>query len=484
MQKAGFRPPAATSLPLTPAPAETRPPLGPRGTDALHQMVVNSLFLDLLPGYLTRVGEAGRRVPAALLVPLLQHATRSPATTAALGPVLGSRGRWLAALHPAWAKLLANTAAETTTPDPATWETGTLPERLAWLRQHFTQDADAARALLLAALPTEPAKAQEALLEILANHLHPAAEPTLETLLKARGQEVRRTATELLVQLPGAALTERLWARAAPLITARRKLLGLGKPALEVTLPAAWDKTWLADGLEEKPGRHQYAGASAAQGPATARLGQLLALLPPRRWAAHLDLEPLELLAAALASEWALPLLPAWAHATLLHQDVDFATAFLNLRKQHRLTLQKSRADQALDWAALAELLPPAARQALLLPALLLRVRQQAPDWTTDLDSLPAPWPAALSAAVIDAIATPLANTTELAPYGGPAGQLRTLAWLLPQTVAPNLAPADMAAAIERVESIVQPHDIFQAQLHTFVATLRFRAELEASLNE
>ena len=488
MRKAGHWPAPAASPLLAPAPPELLPVIGPKGTDYLHQMLVNSLHLELLPDYLTRLAGRACLVPPALLVPLLRHATRSADTRAALGPVLGARGHWLASLNPDWAKLadmLAPNVAGPTALD--TWETGTLPQRRAWLTEHFAQAPDEARALLLAALPAEPAKGQEAFLEILAQHLHPDAEPALEALLKARGQEVRRLATELLVQLPGAALTERLWARAAPLLTARRKLLGLGKPELEISLPEAWDKSWLLDGIEEKNARFLApygTDSKTPMGPATARLANLLALLPPRRFAAHLGLTPPELLAAALASEWAAPLLPAWAQSTLLHRDTDFAAAFLRLWLRERPALEKAHCARGIDWASLARLLPDDARQELVLQPVLERVRQQAPNWTWDVGFVPAPWPRALGLAVVRAIASQLANTATQYLGFAPLPHLRELAWMLPQTVAPSIAPADAAALIQQVEAIPDLHEIFQTPRLNFIETLRFQADLDGSLNE
>ncbi|UOQ95952.1 DUF5691 domain-containing protein [Hymenobacter sp. 5317J-9] len=490
MRKAGYQPAIAPEPELAPAPPELLPVVGPKGTDHLHQMLVNSLHLELLPDYLTRLAGRDLLVPPALLVPLLRHATRSTETRAVLGPVLGARGHWLASLNPEWVKLADKVAATGQVETGiSTWETGTTPQRLAWLTQHFTQAPDEARALLLAALPAEPAKMQEALLDILAHHLHPDAEPTLEALLKARGQEVRRRAAELLAQIPGAALTERLWARAAPLIRARRKLLGLGKPALDIILPTAWDKSWLLDGIEEITGRFEYristtVGLQTTLGPAAGRLGNLVGLLPPSRWTAHLDLTPGELLAAALASEWALPLLPSWAHSTLLHRDTAFASAFLKLWQEELPALEKANCARGIDWGLLAALLPTAEQRTLLLAPTIERVRRQHDDWALGLSFVPAPWPRALSAAVLETIARKLTKTAVLYEHNAPPYNLRQLAWLLPQTVAPSLAPADAAWAIQQVEAIEQVHSVFQPQLHTFVDTLRFQADLESSLNE
>ncbi|SET37237.1 DUF5691 domain-containing protein [Hymenobacter actinosclerus] len=499
LQKAGFQPPTALVPPPAPAAAETRVPLGPLGADSLRQLLSQGELQPLLPDYLVRVGEAGRRVPAAGLVPLLHLAARSTDVAAALGPALGQRGRWLAALHPSWSRLLQKHVAPETVAahDLGPWETGTLPERLAWLEQRLGQDADAARALLLAALPTEPAKVQQPLLELLADHLpattEPALEKVLENLLRARGQEVRRLASELLVRLPGAALPKRLWARAAPLLSVRRKLPGLGAASLEVTLPTDWDKTWLLDGIEEKNARFlsvRGPGFTTPIGPATARLANLLTLLPPGRWSAHLGLPPAELLAAALASEWAQPLLPAWAESTLLHYDADFAAAFLHLWFTQRPALKKAQLDRSLNWAELAALLPAATRQQLVLQPVLDRVRRREGNWPEDISFVPAPWPRPLSAAVLAVVADKLANTAAPDQPGHPNQsdhvpmRSRQLAWLLPETVAAHLAPADVAWAIAQVEAIPRVNSAFQPALQEFTDLLRFQAGLEASLRE
>ena len=490
MRRAGYQPPVASDFTAPTAKPDAQPTLGPLGADCLRRMVVDSMFLDFLPDYLRQVAATGRRVPNDLLVPLLRHATRSPDTTATLPPVLGVRGRWLATLHPEWHSLLGTSATPPNTdpstgPDLSTWETGTLAQRRNWLQEQFAQDPDAARALVLAALPTEPAKVQEAFLEILADHLHPDAEPVLETLLRARGQEVRRQAAALLVRLPSAALLERLWARAEPLLHLKRGgLLGLGKSSLEITLPTTWDKSWLADGIEEQNTQYAYqAGGtkSVPLGPSGIRLGNLLALLPPSRWTTHFRLAPDELLELALASEWAVPLLPGWAQSTLLHQDVDFAAAFVSLWLHKRPSLQKARVDRNISWAALTELLPAPVRQSLLLKPMLLRVRRQEPKWTEDLLQLPTPWPRELTTEVVQTIGTKLANSASVERFHS---DLYQLSYFLSQHLAPAVAPTDAAWVESTLLALPEVHATFQNSLQIMLQILRFRTDLTNSLLE
>ncbi|WP_460503188.1 DUF5691 domain-containing protein, partial [Hymenobacter agri] len=120
----------------------------------------------------------------------------------------------------------------------------------------------------------------------------------------------------------------------------------------------------------------------------------------------------------------------------------------------------------------------------LLLAPTIERVRRQQDDWALGLSFVPAPWPRTLSAAVLDTITRQLSKTAVLYEFNAPPYNLRQLAWLLPQTVAHSLAPADAAWAIHQVEAIEQVHSVFQPQLHTFIDTLRIQADLESSLNE
>lgn len=487
MRRAGYQLPAATVAAPAPAPPDPLPPLGLLGTACLQRMVVDELFVDLLPNYLRQVAAAGRRVPDSLLAHLLRHATQSTETAAVLEPVAGTRGRWLASLNPEWQGLLASPDADAL--NLQRWETGTLAERRAWLLARFGQDADAARALLLAALPTEPAKVQETLLEILAHHLHPDTEPVLETLLRARGQEVRRQAATLLVQLPGAALVERLWARAAPLLQVKRTLLGLGNKTLEVTLPATWDKSWLADGIEEKNDQYAYAIAgyqnATAVGAGAVRLGNMLALLPPSRWTRHLQLTPDELLELALDSEWALPLLTCWALSTTTHHDAAWAAAFVQLWLNQQRALIKAKIP--LPVGKLLPLLSPAVQHDILLEPLLLRLQRPAINWSTDWETLeyvqilPGPWPRSLTQAALDVVARRTTHTAAL-PFL-PREQYR-FGYFVSQTLHHVLAPQDASWAIHFLESIPEVHEFYQVQFQTFIDALRFQADLDASLIE
>nr|WP_317206659.1 DUF5691 domain-containing protein [Hymenobacter sp. 15J16-1T3B] len=197
---------------------------------------------------------------------------------------------------------------------------------------------------------------------------------------------MRQQAASLLVRTPGNALVEQLWQHAAPRLTLKKPLLGAAR--LEVSLPETWDPAWQALGIEPKDAR--FGGEKAAW------LGQLLALIPPARWAAHFGQTPQRLLALAADGEWAALLLTAWRHALQLHRAADWARAYLVLQ------LERDELPPLLP-AALAELLSPAELADILLAQLPPQPRLTQPEarWEPLLFGLPGPWPPALTAQAV-----------------------------------------------------------------------------------
>ncbi|TGE28557.1 DUF5691 domain-containing protein [Hymenobacter metallicola] len=461
VRKAGYQPPIGPAAVLSPSPppsTEVQTTLGPGGRQYLH-LLLEGTHADLLPEYLQQLGQHGRRVPAELLVSLLEYVRSRPELHAVAGPVLGERGRWLAALNPQWQPLLA---ALPDSADETVWETGTPRQRSRWLAELRRTDPARARELLAAALPQEPAKNQAQLLEVLAENLGPDDEALLLQYLASKSKEVRQTVLPLLGRLPGSALAQRLWLRTAPLLTLKRTLLS---KKLVVTLPEAWDKSWLADGIEQKDGR--FEGEKAAW------LGQLLALLPPQRWAAHWNLKPAGILDLAAGTEWVKVLLPAWAEAAILHQDAAWATALLEWYYE-----QPRQQPPALPLPALAHLLTPARLTELVLP-LLNATPQLAPgvSWLPLLQLVPAPWPAPLTRRVVELLADSLRRPEQLHRLYYPASQLLDY---MTRTV--PAAQYELCAA--SLQPLLGTVSYLHSSLNRLLDTLHFRQQLAATLTE
>lgn len=457
LRKAGYRAPLAATDAPAPAGPETRAALGQTGTDALRQLL-DGQYPDLLPDYLHEIARHQRRVPHRLLVTLLDHAAGRPELREPTAAVLGTRGAWLAAQNPAWTALLATSAA-----DPTSWDTGSPAQRRDYLATLFRHDPARARELLAAALPQEPARNQALLLAALPQPA-PADEALLAPYLLSKSKEVRRAVVPLLARLPGSALAERLWQRAQPYLTLKKPLIGANK--LEVTLPESWDAGWLADGIEQKDAR--YTGEKAAW------LGQLLALIPPRRWAAHWQISPEKLLALAAAGEWADLLLSAWREALHLHRATDWALAYLGLQlAKPKVTL--------LPADVVAELVPPADLHALLLRELPNQPRLTQPEaaWEPLLLTAPGPWPEVLTERALRLVENTL-TVSGTAPRYSLHYRLQSLLRHMQGAVPP--AQYDRCAAALNELREVEPS--LNPAFNYLLDALQFRQQLTATFTE
>ncbi|MCA8830404.1 DUF5691 domain-containing protein [Hymenobacter pini] len=459
IRKAGYQPPATAAPETTVAPSETQDSLGPNGTQLLQQLLEGQ-YPELLPEFLTALADNQRRAPHQLLVKLLEYARTRPQLHRPAALVLGQRGAWLAAQNPAWQAMLA--ASEQATEETA-WETGTIGQRALYLEALRRRDPTHARELLAAVLPQEPAKHQAQLLDTLQERLSGEDEALLTQYLAAKSKEVRQTVLPLLVRLPGSPLLERLWQRAEPLVRLKRNLLS---KKLLVELPATdWDKTWLLDGIEQKDSRFQGEKAGV--------LGQLLALLPPARWAETWQLSPAKSIELAAETEWSDLLLVAWTEAAVLHQDAAWAGALLEW-----LHAQPRKKAPALPVTRLAAVLPPARLTELVLPLL-----NATPHFSTDapwqqlLQLVPPPWPEALTRRVVELLRRALRQPTDLYRIQYAASQLlEHMARVVPAT--------QYSLCAEPLQPLLQDVPYLHNSLARLLNTLHFRQQLQEALHE
>ncbi len=470
VRKAGFLPPASPAPPK--APAETKQPLGPQGRALLKQVLASPhLRTHLLRDYLRQVAEHSRLVPPALLPDVLDWLQAEKSAALPLVAPLGERGRWLAAQNPDWQPLLAADSAVDST--EADWHTGTLPQRQFFLENLLRTDPARAAQLLAATLPQESAATQAALLGTLAA-LPPAAPlptefgPVLAPLLASRAKEARQTAARWLARTAESPLLPRLWARAEPLLRLKRKLLG--SDALEITLPT-WAADWQRDGIEQKSA--DYTGGEKA-----GQLGQLLALLPPSRWAAAWEVSPTQAVALAAASDWANVLLPAWLRAARLHHEADFAHALL-LHETQRPTLPP----RSPLLAEAAEILTASQKTTWLLAALPAQATTLpvSSAWATWLALADQPWPAPLRQRALPLLRAALRQPAAWAPEQTERDQaIRSLLRALSASPEPTLLPLLTAELGDLAE--IQPR--FTEEVTQLLEVLAVRPQLSASLAE
>lgn len=280
----------------------------PAAAAALLPQLLEGEFRALLPEWLGLCAQAGTVLPPAYLPRVFGAASAEERGT--LAPVLGERGRWLLRQNPAWHRLLDTSA---TLPDD-TWELGSPAERLAWLRARRCSDPAEALTRLQKGWAEEAADFREQALAELAAGLSAADEPFLAGCLSDRRKEVRQTAQRLLARLPASALAGRMRERATSLVTYQRGFLS---KRLEVEPPAAFDKAWKADAVEERP--------PAGVGEKAYWVRQIVACVPFAELRTRTGLGTSDLVGLALKGEWGELLSEAWYASLAVAPDAELA---------------------------------------------------------------------------------------------------------------------------------------------------------------
>lgn len=333
---AGFRPDQSTLPAAEPCPPENLRLCDDTALAMLLERIIEDGPERLQAEALRRL--AGACLPYALLPKALTTGSRSRVIRPYLLKVLGQRGFWLARQNPAWS--FAAGPAEDNTPE--TWDTGSLDQRLVYLRQCRATDPARARELLAAALAELGAKERAALLAVLAEGLSTDDEDLLEGLLKDRSKEVRQTAASLLAQLPHSRFVTRMAGRLDACLSQQRKLL---RSVLTANPPETFDAEWKGDGIEEAKPQNDPLGARAWW------LYQLARSVPLAWWESRTGLTPAELLDWAKKGEWTLALWRAWLEAQTANGDVAWARAFLERLPHKELPADLSKLIQCLPLA-------------------------------------------------------------------------------------------------------------------------------------
>lgn len=362
-RQAGIQPSLAHTPRSLPAPHDTAPTCPPPAAACLAEILADlspsagrdsnvGQAQELLKEWLRRLIALSSPVqpilPHRYLPDLLDLAWRQEDLCPLIAPLLGQRGRWLAAQHTDWQWLILPADPQAV---QVRWTTGTAAVRAILMRQVRATDPVLARELAAATWKQDPAADRARFAQTFAIGLDAADEPFLESLLDDRGQQVRATASDLLARLPGSRLARRAEERLKPLLTLERGGL-LRAPRLKVILPQACTPDMARDGIVEKP--------SSSMGKRAWWLAQTIAAVPPGYWTDTLGLPPAQLIALAAATEHADALVAGWAHAAARHHDGDWAEAVL----QHRsgcgdplLSLVQSP-DQTSDTGELVQSVP------------------------------------------------------------------------------------------------------------------------------
>ena len=215
-------------------PTSSRP-LAPEALcSALEQILVSKPQQQLLATALGLVAECGWRLPAPLLVRVLNEtAYRHEERDAVLG-VVDERAAAVLRDHPVWGKRIEplvslpsgdSGSALGDSRDDSVWRLGTTTQRLAYFRRLRAQDPAAARTLMVTSWKKEKAEAREGIVEALATGLSEADLPLLEMAITDRSGGVRQAAAQVLLHLPGSGLVQRAEALAASHMKVTKRFL-------------------------------------------------------------------------------------------------------------------------------------------------------------------------------------------------------------------------------------------------------------------
>lgn len=317
---------AGGALALCP-PETLRPVIDPVLLSLLGQSLADGP--DLLRRESWRLlADGGLVLPPSLLPRALSLAKKTPSLRAALQPVLGERGRWLAGLNPAWRDAADGPATGAMLTDAEAldeaqrknWQEGLPEQRRQWLTALRAGDAGRGRALLQETFARIDARERLDLLGQLRIGLGPADEAFLDSALADRSKEVRQLAGGLLARLPGSRYVDRMCGRLLACLRRERKFF---RHVWVLEPPARFSADWKDDALEEKRGKSESLGDRAWW------FYQIARVAPLAWWSATTGLSPAQLIGWARETDWSEALFRAWGDAFARQPDAGWAIALL-----------------------------------------------------------------------------------------------------------------------------------------------------------
>jgi len=258
--------------------------------------------------WVSAASAAGLRMTEELL-PLLLDAGRMRKDLMIL-PLLGNRGRWLAAQNPDWSYVIDEDREDL-------WEIGNHQQRLAYLKSLRRREPAQARMLLMKTWSQEPYKERAEFLSTFIEGLSVDDEEFLESALDDNRKEVRRIAVDLLARLFGSSLIDRCLTRLEPLIN-------FDSQDMEVMLPEVLDGGMQRDGVDRKS-PYQHLGEKAWW------LSQMLSLVPLIFWRQKWGKSADQIVDAASRCEWKEALFEGWTTAAIRLGDQEWIRALLEM---------------------------------------------------------------------------------------------------------------------------------------------------------
>lgn len=285
-------------------------PLAPEGLrPILEQILLSRPQEHLLATALGMVAECGWRLPAPLLMRVLNETAYRHEDRDAVLAVVDERAAAVLRDHPVWGKqvepLVSLPGGDSG--DDSVWRLGTTTQRLAYFRRLRAQDPAAARTLMVASWKEEKAEARRGIVEALATGLGEADLPLLEMAITDRSGGVRQTAAQVLLHLPESGLVQRAEALAASHMSVTKRFLRTTRVdcrPIEVTDEVLRDE--YGERGTGNPSRIDVGPPSArrtAAGYPPALLEEVVGRVPIDRWPALIGLSAGQLLEAEVTFE-------------------------------------------------------------------------------------------------------------------------------------------------------------------------------------
>lgn len=451
-QQAGWLPENDVSPKQEPCPVDQWPRCSARASRFL-QHILQGQYAQLLPEWLAAATRFQHRVPEMLLPQLLDLGRQQRDLRAAILPVLGQRGRWLANQNADW-----RYAVEVAT--TADWETGAMAARSLYLKELRSQDPDRARDLLAATWSQEPAGDRTKFLETFQVGLSLEDEPFLEEALRDRSKEVRRIAADLLARLPQSRLCQRMASQVQKYISFNPG----DSSGLTIRLPDSLDPALVQDGVEAKP----TPLATKQVGEKAWWLLQMVGATPLNTWNETWEVPAIDIVLAAKNHEWEAALLDGWALATQRQQNAQWAKALLEVWLAEAATRTAVVPEVRLN--TLLNILPIEQQNGVLV-AFLKSARGHLNDSTTLwlLRSLNS-WGAKLAETVLNALEDYLSQNS----------LATTLPWGLLSALKEfgQFIPIECLPRVVQLRESLPPESLWIAGTEELLALLRFRQDM------
>lgn len=444
----GGVPPGAVAEELVGPAEELGTGVTPRAASRLREVLAEG-DLDLLVFWCETAALAGRQAPPERLPALLDLAARQPVLRPAITAVLGERGRWLAALNPAWEVLRA--------PEPVAlgdltvWLLGPTAQRVAWLRAARREDRGTAQEALAASFAGEPGATRSTVIGVLEESLAPDDEAFLEAALDDRRRDVRGTAADLLSRLPSSRLAGRMRERALRLVRRER---GLVRTRYALDVPDELDAEAARDGVTDQ---RPSGGGKDGRSRRWWWVEQIVGATPLSTWT-ELFGSPGAAVAAKVEGDdaFVIGLRAGWAWAAVRQRDAAWAAALLGAGS-------RLRADELLGLLEGEELAAGFRGIARGLGA------REIDTVRLHLSARPAPWPPELGRSAFEWL---MARAPELEPRR---------AWLLLTLLAHRL-PLEALPMVQSAVSARNLDDPWRPALGAVVRTMSIRLSIHEEL--